>query len=165
MNKTTNCLFALAAAMLLTGCQSPLSRAAMRGDTAQVQRLLDKGADINSTTLGLTALMCAADTGVPIVVEQLISKGADVNACNQVGQSALLFAALCGHTECVKLLLEHGANTEQRDIYGKTALDYATDKGSIEVVKLIRAASPKETSKEAAQPSMLPKNNTGNEPF
>ncbi len=33
------------------------------------------------------------------------------------------------------------------------------------IVRLIRAASPKGTSKEAAQPSMPPKNNTDTAPF
>ena len=165
MNKTTTCLVALAAAMLLTGCQSPLNRAAMRGDTTQVQRWLDKGVDVNSTTLGYTALMCAANTGKTIVVEQLLNKGADINATGVYGWTALSLAASCGHADCVKVLLEHGANIDPRTINGQTALDLARARGYTEIVKLIKAASPKGTSKEAAQPSMLPENNTGNEPF
>ena len=113
MNKTTICLFALAAAMLLTGCVviPPLHEAAGRGDTAKVQLLLDKGADINAKdSNGETALMEAADNGHLEVVKQLLAKGADVNAKSSYGYTALLYAADQGHTECVGLLLDGGAN-------------------------------------------------------
>jgi len=77
----------------------------------------------------------------------------------------LSLAASFGHTECVKVLLEHGADITPKNINGQTALDLARAKGYTEIVKLIRAVSPNGTSKETAQPSMLPINNTGNEPF
>jgi ankyrin repeat protein len=149
MNKTTTCLFTLAAAMLLTGCQSPLNRAALRGDTTQVQRLLDKGVGVNSTTFGFTALMCAADAGKTIVVEQLLSKGADINATSGFGWTALSLAASCGQTECVKVLLEHGANVDPKNNNKQTALDLARAKGYTEIVKLISAVSRKGNSSTA----------------
>jgi ankyrin repeat protein len=111
MNKATTYLFALVAAMLLTGCALPLNQAAMRGDTTQVQQLLDKGADVNTKdSNGETALMEAAGNGHPEVVKQLLAKGADVNAKSSYGYTALLYAADKGHTECVGLLLDGGAN-------------------------------------------------------
>jgi len=157
--------------MLLTGCiplQSPLNEAAMRGDTAQVQQLLDNGADINANSCGYTPLMSAARTGNTTVVEQLLGKGANVNATsNKGGSSALIYAAIRGQTDCVKVLLEHGANTEQRNHSGKSALDYARKKGYTKIVQLISAASQKSvvTPGEAAQPPMLPKHNTDIAPF
>jgi ankyrin repeat protein len=165
MSKTTTCLFVLAAAMLLTGCMSPLNQAALRGDTTQIQRLLDKGVDVNSTGLGYTALMCAANTGKTNVVEQLLCKGADINAVGAYSWTALSLAASCGQTECVKVLLEHGANIDPKNYNGQTAVDLARAKGYTKIVKLISAVSRKGTNVEAAQPSMLPINNTGNEPF
>jgi ankyrin repeat protein len=111
MNKNTTYLFVLAAAMLLTGCASPLKQAAMRGDTTQVQQLLDKGVDVNAKdSNGETALMEAAGNGHTEVVKQLLAKGADVNAKSSYGYTALLYAADKGHTECVGLLLDGGAN-------------------------------------------------------
>jgi ankyrin repeat protein len=72
-----------------------------------------------------------------------------------------MLAAANGHTETVKLLLDRGAAIDVRDNEGKTALVWAREKGHTEIVQLIEAA----LQKAAAQPSMLPKNNTGNEPF
>jgi hypothetical protein len=179
MNKTTTCLFALAAAMLLTGCESTLNKAAERGDAAHVQQLLDKGENVNSRSVnwGRLPLICAAKYGNTAVVEQLLSKGADVNAVDAQGWTALSIAAYRGHAECVKVLLEHRPNVNQETfgIYlfngdnqvGKTALDLARQNGHTEIVQLLEAASKKgsDPTDTTAQPALLPVNNTGNEPF
>jgi ankyrin repeat protein len=150
MNKTTTCLFSLAAAMLLTGCIAipPLHQAAERGDTAQVQQLLDQGTDVNAKSAGnMTALMCAAGQGRVETVELLLNKGADVNAASDfVGWTALLEASYGGHTECVKVLLAHGANIDQRTIPISTlpshnALEFARENNHPDIVQLIQAAS------------------------
>jgi len=162
MNKTTTCLFALAAAMLLTGCESTLNKAAERGDAAHVQQLLDKGENVNSRSVnwGRLPLICAAKYGNTAVVEQLLSKGADINAKDCEGWTALALASYRGHAECVKVLLEHGANTEIGTTAGifydanqpvKTALDLAREQGHAEIVKMIEAASRRGATKEAAQ--------------
>ena len=162
MNKATTFLFALAAAMLLTGCESPLNKAAQCGDTARVQQLLDKGVDVNarSEAWGRLPLICAARDNKTNVVEQLLSKGADINAKDCEGWTALALASYRGHAECVKVLLEHGANTEIGTTAGifydanqpvKTALDLAREQGHAEIVKMIEVASRTGATKEAAQ--------------
>jgi ankyrin repeat protein len=154
MNKAITCFFALAAAMLLCGCESPLNKAAQRGDTAQVQQLLDKGANINSRSAawGSLPLICAAGSGKTMVVEQLLGKGANIDAKDCQGWTALALASYRGHTECVRVLLEHGANTEIGTTAGiiyvenqpvKTALDLAQENGHTEIVQLIEAKSRK----------------------
>ena len=175
MKINMTCLFSLAAAMLLTGCIAvpPLHEAAGRGDTAKVQLLLDQGTDVNAKSAGnMTALMCAAGQGHTGTVELLLNKGADVNVTSDfVGWTALLEASYGGHTECVKVLLAHGANINQRTIPIATlashnALEFARENGHPEIVQLIEAASRKGTATvEAAEPPLLPKNNTGTEPF
>src|ERR1041385_1516351 len=71
--------------ILSTGCAKPapkdLVAAAEKGDTATVQSLLGKGADVNGKAeKDETALMGAAMNGHTDTVQTLLSKGADVNA-------------------------------------------------------------------------------------
>lgn len=136
--------------MLLTGCvvTPPLHEAATRGDTTQVQQLLDKGTDVNTKDIAnQTALIYAAAQGHTETVELLLNRGADVNATGDVvGWTALLSAAQAGHTECVKVLLAHGANINQRNTAISTlpshnALEWAKEKNYPEIVQLIEAAS------------------------
>jgi ankyrin repeat protein len=161
MNKTTTCLIALAAAMLLTGCESPLNQAAQRGDTTRVQQLLDKGADINAKSNGRTPLMWAAQNGNTIVLEQLLSKGANINATGIFGWTALILAAQQGHTDCVKVLLQHGANMDQRTdslpgMTSQNALEWARSGGHTRTVQLLEAASQNGgmAAKDAVQPAV-----------
>jgi ankyrin repeat protein len=179
MNKTLAGFGALAAAMLLAGCESTLNKAAARGDTARVQQLLDRGANVNkrSVNWGRLPLICAAKYGHAALVEQLLNKGADINAMDAQGWTALAIAAYYGHSDCVKVLLDHGPNLNQETfgIYlfagdnqvGKTALTLAREQGHNEIAELIQAASktPGTTTGAAAPPTLLPVNNTGNEPF
>jgi ankyrin repeat protein len=154
VNKIITGLFALGAALLLTGCESPLNQAARTGNTGQIQQLLDQGADINADSRGYTPLMRAARSGNPKVVEQLLSKGADINAAGTLGNTALIVAATGGQIECVKALLDHGANLNQTNRHGKSALDYARKKGRSDIAQIIEAASRKGTAKEATPPSV-----------
>jgi ankyrin repeat protein len=179
MNKTTHYLSALAAAMLLTGCESTINKAAERGDATRVQQLLDKGANVNarSASWGRLPLICAAKYGQTPVVEQLLNNGADVNAMDAEGWTSLAIAAYYGHTDCVRVLLEHGPNLNQETIgiyffkgndqVGKTALTLARERGHSEIAELIQAASkkPVATTGAVTPPILLPANNTSDEPF
>jgi ankyrin repeat protein len=153
MNKTTTRLFALAAAILLTGC-FPLHSAALHGNTTKVQRLLDQGTDVNEKGFANdTPLMGAAYGGHAEVVQLLLDKGADINATDRKGWTALMHAARAGRIECVRVLLERGARMDQTNHNGQNALDFARKKGRPEIVQLIETASRKGTTKEAAPPS------------
>lgn len=177
MNKTSIGLIALAAALLLTGCASAsnkttlnkmLNQAAQAGDTARVQQMLDQGADVNKEVppYSFTPLMCAAWYGNANVVELLLGKGVNINAQNQMGWTALMQAAFAGRTECVKVLLAHNASLEVKNDHGQTASDLARAGGQPKTAALIEAASRMGiTTVEAAVPPLMPKNNTGTEPF
>ena len=83
--------------------------AASRGDYKTVEKLVDKGFDINYKSPygeGGTALSNAAGRGHDQIVEALLSRGADVNIADPLGR-----AARTGKLKIVKLLLEHGANS------------------------------------------------------
>lgn len=76
--------------------------AAQNGHGDVVQRLLDKGADVNAKVNdGVTALIQASQSGHREVVRMLLDKGADVNAKTAVGATALKK----GKTAEVKALL------------------------------------------------------------
>jgi ankyrin repeat protein len=91
---------------------TPLMRAAARGDLAQVNTLLAKGADPNATTAAqrVTALMCAAYFGHAPVIKALLGKGAKLELKDAQGAAAVDWAALAGHTELEKMLTAPGAS-------------------------------------------------------
>lgn len=96
-----------------------LIEAAGRGDTAVVNKLLEKGADVNANT-GETALTNAALGGHLQMVRLLLQKGPDVNAQGGFGTTALMYAAAKGNLEVVKILLNRGAEVNRADNDGPT---------------------------------------------
>jgi Ankyrin repeats (many copies) len=103
--------------------------AAFCGYERVIQRLLEKGADIDEKDrYGHTALSQAAVKGHEAVVKLLLEKGADVESKDGLyRQTPLLLAAERGHEAVVKLLLEKEADVESnggagrtRDVSGRT---------------------------------------------
>ncbi len=125
------------------------------GDYAEVKRLIEEGADVNTQDqdLGWTALELASGKGHIEVVKLLIEEGANVNAQDQdgLGWTALISASYHGHPEIVKLLIDKGADVNAQDYYGYTALMYALEHGHtfggrvwVEIARLLREAGAKE---------------------
>ncbi|XP_069106952.1 uncharacterized protein [Argopecten irradians] len=100
-----------------------LATAAENGDTEEVKKCLEKGADPNKSD----ALRYAAWKGHIDIVQLLLAHGADPN---RIG--ALTEAAWGGYIDIVRLLLDHGA-----DINASDALGYATWGGHTEIVELL----------------------------
>jgi ankyrin repeat protein len=90
--------------------------------------LLDRGAEINARTRGVTSLMIGIISDRPDAVKLLLERGADVNAQSGAGWTALTFAAWRGDDALVRVLLSHGAKPNFVDKQGWTPLDYATAK-------------------------------------
>ena len=146
-----------------------LIKAARLGEQAVVQRLLEKGANVNAMSDRGTALALAArggnngtnwrhravvfSKGHEAVVRLLVENGADVNAT--CGGTALAWAARFGYVAVVQLLLDKGADVNAK--WGeKTALQLAADSGHEAVVRLlITAASPPVEQEPAPAPSRL----------
>ena len=76
--------------------------ASENGYTEIVSMLLDKGADVNKTVDGDTALMKANDYRHIEIVPMLLNNGADVNAKNNRGQTALIKLSIYGYRDRVK---------------------------------------------------------------
>ncbi len=92
-----------------------------RGDTHQLRRFLDQGADVNARdTRGNTALMLATVYAGPDSMRLLLDRGADIDATNNAGANALMRAAPDDFK--VRLLLEYGADPNARSAFGNTAL-------------------------------------------
>ncbi|WP_041280613.1 ankyrin repeat domain-containing protein [Desulfosudis oleivorans] len=109
-------LVAVAAIASLTGCGTALSRAAQKGDVAAMEKLLNKGADINESAAGGTIagppLSHAAHHCQPEVVRYLVSRGADVEATGfgGAGWRPLHIAVDAGCIKAVEILLDAGAD-------------------------------------------------------
>lgn len=110
-----------AAGLLLTGAllafappaEASLSRAAKKGDLEKVQKLIEKGADLDKTDFrGNSPIYHAASKGHADVVDALARAGADVEMDNSFGSTPLHVAARYGHTEVIRVLVTHGANPD-----------------------------------------------------
>uniref|UniRef100_A0A0K8T4B7 Uncharacterized protein n=3 Tax=Lygus hesperus TaxID=30085 RepID=A0A0K8T4B7_LYGHE len=117
---------------------------AMQGDLAQIDKILAKGVDVNSTDKsGYTPLHYAVRTGDISVVRKLLKAGANVNLKTKAGQATPLHrAAAAGHSEVVKLLLEHGAEKVPLDSDGRTPLHRSAEAGHEGVSLLLLRATP-----------------------
>ena len=98
---------------------TPLWLAGINGSAPMIARLLDAGADPNTTMPeGDTVLMTAARTGQVAAVRALLTRGAHVNAQeNWKGQTALMWAAAANNAETVQALIEAGADVHARTKY------------------------------------------------
>jgi uncharacterized protein len=114
---------------------TPFVLAAMAGDAAVMQALLDAGADPSlETAVGSTAVMAAAGAGrnlgesslkqAPLLeaAKLAVKTGADVNATDEMGNTALHYAAYLRVDAVVRFLVENGARMDVRNKFGETPL-------------------------------------------
>jgi ankyrin repeat protein len=114
---------------------TPFFLAAMAGDAAVMQALLDAGADPALTTVvRSTPLMAAAGAGRNLGENSLkhpplleaaklaLKSGADVNAADDMGNTALHYAAYLRVDAVVQFLVENGARMDVTNKFGETPL-------------------------------------------
>lgn len=117
-----------------------LVEAAERGHLAQVEALLDKGANVNAHDgSGYTVFRQAVFSGNTDLVKLFLDKGADANAKDSEGTTVLILAAHLGHADIARLLLDRGGDPNAKDDYGRTALMYAAWEKHSDVVKELKA--------------------------
>jgi ankyrin repeat protein len=122
------------------GGSTPLMYAALYGSAAEVELLLEQGADPNiRNDAGAVPLMWATDDEAK--TRLLLDHGADASAISDVGRTALMDAAgRYGNTAVVRLLLDYGASPSpkaarlQRET---TALIEAVASGDPSLVRLL----------------------------
>jgi ankyrin repeat protein len=115
-----------------------LIAAATYGQIATVQLLLEKGADVNSTSyLRNSPLHKAVANGNTAVSHLLLDRGADVNSTNCLERTALHVAVEAGFKDLVQLLLERGARISKKDSYGNLPIEVAAASGHVTPVKVL----------------------------
>ena len=127
--------------------ESPLMLAALKGELALCQLLIDKGADINKP--GWAPLHYAATNGHIAVMQLLLDGHAYIDAASPNGTTPLMMAARYGTPTAVKLLLESGADPLLKNDQAMTAIDFAhvakrTESADI-IAAFVRGRQPKGT--------------------
>lgn len=75
-----------------------------KGDLETVQKLIERGADVNEKSNGMTPAMYAAKFNRTDILKLLISKGANLKAKSAKKMTALKYAELHGATDAVAIL-------------------------------------------------------------
>jgi ankyrin repeat protein len=125
---------------LVAACAArpPLHSAARQGESAQLEALLEAGADPNAIdNNGRTPLHHAARRGQQASVEALLARGARPDVRDENGTTALHTAARRGHEDIAKRLLEAGADPDLADKDRKTPLMLAARQGHEDIVKAL----------------------------
>uniref|UniRef100_A0A7N6BU65 Protein phosphatase 1 regulatory subunit n=1 Tax=Anabas testudineus TaxID=64144 RepID=A0A7N6BU65_ANATE len=115
-------------AVFLAACSS--------GDTEEVLRMLDRGADINYANVdGLTALHQACIDDNVDMVTFLVEHGASINQPDNEGWIPLHAAASCGYQDIAEYLISQGANVGVVNSEGETPLDIAEEEAMEELLQ------------------------------
>ncbi|KAI4874257.1 hypothetical protein NFI96_028443 [Prochilodus magdalenae] len=134
--------------------KTALHRAAFEGHVMVMERLLDKGADINLRDrvrtfgdllynsmqliqLDCTAVHWASRGGRLEALKVLQSRGANLNVRDKVMSTPLHVATRTGHWEVVERLLASGIKMNAQDREGDTALHDAVRLNRYKIVKLL----------------------------
>ena len=115
-----------------------LFNAAAWGNLAEVQKLLEQGADKDKANeIGTTPLLIAAENGHLAVVRYLVEQGADKNKAMNQGATPLYIATQQGHLAVVQYLVEQGADKDKADNEGVSPLLIAAQNGHLTVVQYL----------------------------
>ena len=120
-------------AALATAPDAPIAEAAMLGDAAEVQTLIERGEDVNAVLGdGMTALHWSAERGDSDIASLLLAAGAEVELTTRLGAyRPLHLAARGGHEAVLRALLQAGATADPGTATGDvTPLHMAAASGS-----------------------------------
>ncbi len=126
---------------------SPLGRAAFKGDSDGVVKLLGVNTsgpsqcDIEEgTALGCAPFLLASMAPHYDIMYLLLSHGANINTGSRHGWTPLMLASQRGDARCVIWLVEHGADVNHLSPDKWTALAEATNRGFARIMQLLLEA-------------------------
>lgn len=115
--------------------QAEIADAASQGNTAEVERLLKHGDDVNAQQAdGATALQWATYRGDAKLAGLLLKAGAKPGMANHDGATPLWLAAARGDAEVIKVLLQGGADANEQLPLGRRPLMLAARSGNVDAV-------------------------------
>ncbi|KAM9498683.1 uncharacterized protein ACWYII_001994 isoform 2-T2 [Salvelinus alpinus] len=130
-----------------TDGRTPLHLASQRGQYRVARILIELGADVHVTSIGLhTPLHVAAETGHTSTSRLLVKHNADIQARTDQGLTALHLAAQRGHLPTVKMLMEEGADPYCTNQTLRTPCHLAAEGGHCEVFKELLDHCPEAVS-------------------
>lgn len=138
--------------------RTPLWWAARDGREAEVERLLETGADPNAADVdGETPLHAAARWGHAEVIAILLERGADSSAVALYGMTPLHVAVEESQAGAARALLEGGADVAARDMFGASPLHMAAAHGHQLLASMLLAygADPAATDDSALTPPQV----------
>ena len=118
---------------------SDLRTAVVEGDAEGVTTALSQGVNVDAVIArkrGSTALIVAAQKGLPGIVKLLLKAGANIEFANKRGRRAL-HRSIWGSLDAMKVLLEAGANVNAADNRGNQTLNMAAYENRSAMVKLL----------------------------
>ena len=131
-------LAGLLASANLALAQSEVADAAMRHNNAEVRRLVQGGADVNTRQAdGATALHWAAYYGDASLALLLLEAGSDASAANREGSTPMWLAASQGDSSMISALLDNGADANEKLPLGRRPLMLAARSGHVDAVRAL----------------------------
>jgi ankyrin repeat protein len=118
--------------------QAEMADAASKGNIAEIERLLKRGADVNAQQAdGATALQWAAYRGDAKMVERLLKAGAKPGLANRNGATPLWLAAARGDAAVIQALLKGSADANEPLPLGRRPLMMAARAGNVDAVRAL----------------------------
>jgi len=118
-----------------------LLNAAHIEDRVALKRLLREGAELDTNSSGLTALMYTVKYNQIRMLRLLLDAGIDTETADSNGMTSLMLAAQYGHLKALRILLHAHANVEAQGTTGKTALITAVEEGKTEIIRQLLDAN------------------------
>jgi len=110
----------------------------MDGDSAAVQNLIQKKADVNAPQAdGATAIQWAAYRDDLKLADLLLAAGANPSTPNRDGATPLQLASTRGSAAMIAKLLKAGADPNERGVHGETPLMYAARSGNVPALQVL----------------------------